>query len=98
MPIAGDHVPKIFLNFDYNQQVTIDEYYTLEESIFSVIIIIPMALLVLFGIFSFFNIVNFYTNLASLVRRRYTDAVLWRKVERYMEKFRKIHSALVDIE
>lgn len=62
------------------------------------IIVIPMALLLIFGIFSFFNLVNFYQNLAALVRRRYTDAVLWRKVEKYLEKFRKIHSALVDIE
>lgn len=62
------------------------------------IIYIPVALLVIFGIFSFCNLINFYKNLASLVKRRYTDAVLWRKVEKYLEKFRKIHSALLDIE
>lgn len=60
IPVIGDHVPKIFLNFDFNQQLTIDEYYTLEESIFQVIIVIPIALLIIFGIFSFFNLVNFY--------------------------------------
>lgn len=96
--MAGDHVPKIFLNFDYNQQVTTDEYHTLSESIFSVIIVIPVALLAIFGIFSFFNLVNFYKNLAALIRRRYTDAVLLRKVEKYLGKFRKIHSALDEIE
>ena len=78
--------------------MTTNEYYSLQESIFSVIIVIPIALLLIFGIFSFCNLVNFYKNLAGLVRRRYTDAVLWRKVEKYLDKFRKIHSALVDIE
>lgn len=91
-------MPQIFLNFDYNQHITTNEYYSLEESIFSVVIYTPIALLLIFGLFSFFNLINFYKNLAGLVRRRYTDALLWRQVEKYLEKFRKIHSALVDIE
>ena len=96
--MSGDHVPQIFLNFDYNQHITTDEYYSLEESVFSVIIVIPIALLVIVGIFSICNLVNFYKNLAKLVKRRYSDTMLWRKVEKYLEKFRKIHDALADID
>lgn len=97
-PVSSTGTPSIYLNFDYNQKILEHEYYTLQESIFETILIIPASLLLIFAIFSLFNIVNFYAQIAHLIKRRYTDAVEWRKLEKYLLKFKKIHTALADID
>jgi hypothetical protein len=55
-------------------------------------------MLIIFSFFGLFNIIKFYSELAALISRRYKDAIMWRKLEKYLDKFKKIHAALVDIE
>lgn len=74
------------------------EYYSFAEVIFFTIFVVAASLLISFLALYVFNLINFYGHLARLISRRYTDAVLWRKLEKYLEKFKKIHSALVEIE
>lgn len=55
-------------------------------------------MMIIFSFFGLFNVIKFYTELAELIARRYKDAIMWRKLEKYVDKFRKIHAALLDIE
>ena len=67
IPVEGTHTPQIFINFDYQQKIIKYEYYTFEESIFQVIIIIPVSMVIIFSFFGCFNIVKFYSELAALI-------------------------------
>lgn len=53
---------------------------------------------VILSIFAIINIIMFYRQLAKLIQRRYSDAVQFQKIKKYLSKFEKIHAALEDID
>ena len=75
-----------------------DVYNTLYDAIFIFIIIFPIVGFTLAGLLFLINIVYFYQHLTQLIKRRYKDAENWQAAQKYLKKFKKIHSALEGME
>lgn len=62
------------------------------------VIALPIVGFTLTGILFLVNIIYFYQHLTHLIKRRYKDAKNWLQVQKYLKKFKKIHSALEGME
>ena len=98
-PVSSDPRPsyKIFLDFDFRQTVKTQELYTLWESLMSIIVIVPLALIFLSVLLYMANVVEFYRSLAQLIQRRYFHAIEWQAIQKFRSKFETIQKALEGI-
>lgn len=93
-----DHIAK--LNFNYNIKKIVKEQYN-----FSDCIIDMGGLAAIFGIIIYFLafllglyiMSDFIRTLCELIVIKYKEARYWKQIHKYLDKFRKIHSALLTI-
>lgn len=90
----ADLTTSIFLKLDPSTKNVKYIYYTWQELIFELIIALPIVIAIFVGLLSCLNMFQFYGHISRLIQRRYSDAKEWNKVQDYLKKFKKIHSAL----